>query len=235
VERDDTHPAPEGHGDPPVLPNAGDSFHALPDRPQAFFSSLLTEHFVLESARGITVAESSSRASLYLMTLSSSLVAYGFLAQTPIALNFLAVVIPVVVVLGLFTYERLVQTSLEDVAALDSMQRIRRYYARILPGAEDFFSMPHGQHALNELLDIGGRGSWRGVFFTMSTAIATVNSIVAGAGVALLSYTTLGNETAAILLGAALGALFLAAQAGYQVRRYQKVIRIILAGHRPRT
>lgn len=95
--------------------------------------------------------------------------------------------------------------------------------------------MPHGQHALNELLDIGGRGSWRGVLFTMSTAIATVNSIVAGAGVALLSYPTVGNETAAILLGAALGALFLAAQAGYQVRRYQKVIRIILAGHRPRT
>lgn len=85
MEQDDTYPAPEGHGDAPVLPNAGDSFHALPDRPQAFFSSLLTEHFVLESARGITVAESSSRASLYLMTLSSSLVAYGFLAQTPLA------------------------------------------------------------------------------------------------------------------------------------------------------
>lgn len=231
---EDGDPAPEGQGEAPGLPTAANSPYALSDRPQAFFNALLTEHFVLESARGITVAESSSRSSLYLMTLSSCLVAYGFLAQTPVAQLFLAVVIPVVVVLGLFTYERLVQTSLEDVAALDSMQRIRRYYASLLPGADEFFSRPHGQHALNELLDIGGRGSWRGVFFTMSTAIAVVNSIVAGAGVALLCYFTLAaSDTAAISIGVALGALFLAAHAGYQMRRYQKMIKILLGGHRP--
>ncbi|MDP9696911.1 UNVERIFIED_ORG: hypothetical protein J2X79_004494 [Arthrobacter globiformis] len=93
--------------------------------------------------------------------------------------------IPVIVILGFFTYERLIQTSLEDVAALDSIQRIRRYYAKLLPGAEEFFPAPRGKHSLNELLDIGTRGSWRGVFFTMSTAIAVVNCIVAGAGVSV--------------------------------------------------
>lgn len=233
MKRDGSNLAPEDHGDTPVLPQAGDSFHALPDRSQAFLSALLTEHFVLESARGITVSESSSRASLYLMTLSSSLVAYGFLAQSSVAFHFLAVVIPVVVILGLFTYERLVQTSLEDVAALNSMQRIRRYYARILPGADEFFPVPHGQHALNELLEIGSRGSWRGVFFTMSTAIAVVNSIVAGAGVALISYTTVPSDTAAIVIGAIFGVILLVGHALYQVHRYNKMIRIILAGHRP--
>jgi hypothetical protein len=51
----------------------------------AFFNALLTEHFVLESARSIPVSESSSRASLYLTTLSGSLVAFGFLSSTRFA------------------------------------------------------------------------------------------------------------------------------------------------------
>src|SRR4051795_3244997 len=110
-----------GPDDAAALPDAADSASALADRPLAFYNALLTEHFVLESARGITVSESSSRASLYLMTLSSALVAFGFLASTPFALGFLAVIIPVVVILGIFTYERLVQTSLEDGAALASL------------------------------------------------------------------------------------------------------------------
>lgn len=73
------------------------------------------------------------------MTLSSALVAYGFLARTEYALGYLAVVIPVIVLLGVFTYVRLVQTSLEDVAALIAMQRIRRWYGSLLPGAAAYF------------------------------------------------------------------------------------------------
>lgn len=53
-----------------ALPDAAVSASSLPDRPAAFLNALLTEHFVLESARGITVTESSSRASLYLTMLS---------------------------------------------------------------------------------------------------------------------------------------------------------------------
>jgi hypothetical protein len=47
---------------------------------------LLTEQFVQQSVRGVTVSESSSRASLYMFTLSSALIAYGFLADTHVAL-----------------------------------------------------------------------------------------------------------------------------------------------------
>jgi hypothetical protein len=97
--------------------------------------ALLTEHFFLESARGITVSESSSRSSLHLMTFSSALVAFGFLAASPYALGSLSGAVPVVFILGVFTYVRLVQTSLEDVAALASTEKIRRFYGTLLPGA----------------------------------------------------------------------------------------------------
>lgn len=211
----------------PGLPTADASAAALADRPLAFYNALLTEHFVLESARGITVSESSSRASLYLMTLSSALVAFGFLASTPFALGFLGVIIPVVVILGVFTYERLVQTSLEDVAALASIQRIRRYYASLLPGAERYFPVPGGK-APNELLEIGQRGYRRGVFFTMSSAIAIVNSIVAGVGVSLLVYTVLSAAFAvAIAAGIVAAVVFALLHGAYQETRYGRQRRLL--------
>jgi hypothetical protein len=37
------------------------------------------------------------------------------------------VVLPIVFLLGCFTWERLVQTSLENIIAVGAIQRIRRY------------------------------------------------------------------------------------------------------------
>ena len=148
-----------------------------PTAAQRFFSALLTEQFVQQSVRGVTVSESSSRASLYMFTLSSALIAYGFLADTDVAAAYLGVVFPIVFLLGIFTWERLVQTALEDVIAVGAIQRIRRYYATLLPGAEHFFPQPTDRTAVHELLDIGTRSSWRGVVFTTSSAILAVNGI----------------------------------------------------------
>jgi len=210
-----------------ALPDAARSASALSDRPGAFFSALLTEHFVLESARSITVSESSSRAALYLTTLSSSLVAFGFLAHTEFAAGFLGIIVPVVLLLGIFTYERLVETSLEDVAALAAIQRIRRYYRSLLPGADSYFMMPRGHQAPNELLEIGRSGSWKGVFFTMSSAIAVVNSIVAGAGVALLLNHLRAHEETAVGVGILAAAVLAGLHWMYQVRRYAQMRRLI--------
>jgi len=208
------------------LPDARESAGHLPDRPSAFFSALLTEQFILESVRNATVSESGTRASIYLTTLSSSLVAFGFLADTPFAVVFLAAVLPMVFLLGVFTYVRLVETSLEDVAALAALQQIRRYYRTILPGAGRYFPMPARDHAPNEMLDIGGAASWRRVFSTLSSAIGAVNSVVAGAGVvALLVHVSttpiaVGGGIVVVLVLLVLHGLF-------QERRYADLPRII--------
>ena len=46
--------------------------------PQQLLTALTTEHFTLQGARSQTVSESASRASLYLFSVSSTLVALGF-------------------------------------------------------------------------------------------------------------------------------------------------------------
>ncbi|PYY51977.1 hypothetical protein DEI84_02550 [Curtobacterium sp. MCBD17_023] len=133
-------------------------------------------------------------------------------------------------VLGIFTYERLVQTSLEDVAALDAMQNIRRYYAKLLPGAEAYFRRPRGRNALNELLDIGVGGSrWNG-FFTISTAIGVVNSMVAGAGAAVLTYR-FADITIAVTVGVGVAVLAVLGHLSFQVRQYQRLVHIIVEHH----
>jgi hypothetical protein len=212
--------------DGPELPSADAAARFLSDRAAAFHSALLTEHFVLQSVRGVTVSESSTRASIYLMTLSSSLVAYGFLARSTYATGYLAVVIPVIVLLGVFTYVRLVQTSLEDVAALEAIQKIRRWYGTLLPGAEAYFPLPQGPRAPNEMLDIGRRASWSGVFFTLSSAIGVVNSIVAGAGVAII-LTALTTPPVSIGFGVGTTAVLAALHGIYQERRYAQLRRLV--------
>jgi hypothetical protein len=74
----------------------------------ALLSALTTEHFVLQTANNSTYSEASARSTLYVMALSSSLVAMGFVAgSTDVLLPFAAIVLPAVFVLGLFTVLRL--------------------------------------------------------------------------------------------------------------------------------
>src|SRR5262249_1761818 len=81
----------------------------------ALLPALTTEHFVLQSANSTTYAEASARSTLYVMALSSSLVAIGFAAgSADVLLPFAAVVLPAVFVLGIFTVLRLVETALES-------------------------------------------------------------------------------------------------------------------------
>jgi hypothetical protein len=121
-------------------------------RQQAFVSALVTEHFVLQSARSTTVTEANGRAAIYLTSVSSALVAFGFVAQVANQLDpFMAAVLPALFVLGVFTFIRLVENSIENLVFLEQIQRIRGYYAGLVPEARAFFAsgtrMPSGSPA----------------------------------------------------------------------------------------
>ena len=89
------------------------------DRQQAFMTALVTEHFVLQGARGQTNAEMTGRAALYLATVSSTLIALGFVARDRSAfVPFAAAVIPSLLILGEFTFIRLVAASMAVAAAM---------------------------------------------------------------------------------------------------------------------
>jgi hypothetical protein len=65
------------------------------ERQAAFLSALVTEHCVLQTAASATVSEAASRTSLYVFSLSSSLVAMGFVSQFPATFRlFAAAILP---------------------------------------------------------------------------------------------------------------------------------------------
>jgi hypothetical protein len=86
---------------------------------QLALSALTTEQFNLQSARIGTIAEANGRSTLYLGTLSSAVIAVAFVGQAnqlgDTFYLFALTLLPPVFLLGVFSYLRLVQTSIEDM------------------------------------------------------------------------------------------------------------------------
>jgi hypothetical protein len=195
-------------------------------RESAFQSALVTEHFVLQSAASTTVSEASSRASLYMVTLSSALVALGFTSQSDTAFGpFLAVVIPTVVLLGIFTVVRLVDTGVENLQFLRSMANIRAYYRELTPDAAPYFPVwGRAVDVHNEALAmIATKPGWGTAMSTTAAMINAVNSVLAGAGTALLLHE-LGLAVAlGVIVGIAVAGGLMAAFLHYQNGRYLRL------------
>jgi hypothetical protein len=173
-------------------------------------SALTTEHFVLQTANNSTYAEASARSTLYVMALSSSLVAIGFVAgSAEVLIPFAAIVLPAVFVLGLFTVSRLVETALESRHCLRGIARIRAYYRTLGPEAARQFAAGHGRwpEADPPALRLGPALAF---FGTTASMIAVINNVVAGVAVALLTrYLSPAASTWGAAASGAIGALVL--------------------------
>jgi hypothetical protein len=150
----------------------------MDDRPQpdqAFMSALVTEHFVLQSARSTTVSDAAGRAIVYLTCVSSSLVAFGFFAAATHRLEpVVATVLPALVILGVFTFVRLVETSVENLVFLRRIEAIRRYYATLDPAAAAFFACAEETSAAAALASTGMRSGIAEMFFTGASTVGAV-------------------------------------------------------------
>jgi hypothetical protein len=179
-------------------------------REQFFINALVTEHFVLQSARGAMIGEMVGRGSIYLGTVSSALIAFGFIAQTELRLApFVAAVLPALFVLGELTFVALLRDSFQNIEFLRRIQKIRGYYRGLLPEAEEFFDPPgRDRETASEMATVGlGRGA--ALLFTGASVIAAVNSILGGAGLALLLAYTIRLDEAVVATVGVLAAVLL--------------------------
>lgn len=189
------------------------------DRQAAFMSALVTEHFVLQSAASSTISEAGSRSSIYLMSLSSSLVALGFTTQASPGTfaPFAAAVLPAVFLLGCFSVVRLVDTSIANVMALRRIARIRRYYAGLVPEAAEYFPSDT-EEAVEAQNMLGVRYNRASLWFTMASTIGTVNAVLGGTMTALLLEAGVGVPRAVAVGCGVVVALALA----FTVVRYER-------------
>jgi len=166
-----------------------------------------TEHFNLQTARSTTVSEANGRASIYLAALSSNLIALAFIGQmSRLGAAFYAfalILLPVLGFVGLVTFLRLVQSSIEDIAYAHRIALLRDLYLRLSPELEPYVVAVRGSAvALCE----GLAPSARQLTLTTAGMVAVVNSVVVAA-VAGLALPAAGVDSLALPLavGAVVG------------------------------
>ena len=196
-------------------------------REQAFISALTTEQFVLQAARSANGGEMTGRSTIYMGAVSSSLIAFGFLAQVVTHLDpFVAAVLPAVFLLGEFTFAALVRNTLENLVLLGQMQRIRGYYRTLVPDADQFFG-PAEEAARSSaaMATVGLRARPAAMLFTGASVVAAINAIVGGIGVALL-VARVGSlkASAAMAVGIAAAVVLFGLHLLYQQQRAGRLV-----------
>jgi hypothetical protein len=170
-----------------------------------------TEHWSLIAARSLIWNEAQSRATVFLTVLSASIIALalladatGFGAQTT---SLALVLLPVVFLLGLAAYARLVQINTEEFQLVLAMNRLRHAYLQVEPGVERYLSTGHHDDErgviATYLLDRPTR-QWLWVHFLVNTPtiVATVDAALAAAIVVLLLQVAEAPRAAAVAGGA---------------------------------
>jgi hypothetical protein len=159
-----------------------------PDR-QALLTALTTEHFTLQGARSQTMSESSSRASLYIGAVSSTLVALGFIGQISEVGEtfdtFALTVLPTLYLLGVFTFVRLVECGFEDFRYGVAINRIRSYYLEVAGERANLFLLSGHDDGQGVFENMGVRPEGRKQYFSFATVVAVINSVVGGSAVAI--------------------------------------------------
>lgn len=151
---------------------------------------LTTEHMALQSARMACLQDIQGRTSMFLTSVSGTLVALGFLGAADhfgpgfvvSALTLLATLW----VLGFLTLLRIGQIDFEDVIIAFGIARIRHRYTEIEPSMRDRLvrSIHDDLPGLNA--ETGGANTrWQGLMPTQSL-VSFLASVIAGAEVAVI-------------------------------------------------
>jgi hypothetical protein len=163
-----------------------------------------TEHFNLQTARAATVSEANGRASTFLAALSGSLIALAFVGQMSglgeAFYAFALILLPVLAFVGLVTFMRLVQSSIEDLAYANRIARLRGFYLEVSPELAPYLV------AVSETPSAPPT-AWQ-LTLTAAGMVAVVNSVVVAAFTGLV-LAAAGVDSIAILVafGAVVGDL----------------------------
>ena len=173
---------------------------------------LAAEHWSLTAARSLVWNEAQSRATVFLTVLSASIIALALLADatgfgvetTTVAL----VLLPVVFLLGIAAYVRLVQINAEEFQLVLAMNRLRHGYLDLEPGLKRYLttSQHDDQRGVFATYMVDGptpRSLWLHFLVNTPSIVATVDSALATAMVVLGMQAARAPRAAAVVGGVA--------------------------------
>jgi hypothetical protein len=169
---------------------------------------MTTEHFVLQGARAATIAESNGRANMFLAAVSGGLVALGLVATASSLgaafYGFGLVLLPTLAFVGFVTFERALQSSIEDSEYARRIAMLRGYYFEQAPEiAQYLLSDPPAERLLMQRVP-GDR--WQG-YRTVAGLVAVITAVLAGSTAALAAILISDHSLAAAVISGTLVAL----------------------------
>src|SRR5918999_4377067 len=178
------------------------------DPRSAAVTFVTTEHFVLQGARSATIAESNGRANMFLAAVSGGLVALGLVATaSSLGAAFYGiglVLLPTLAFVGLVTFERALQSSIEDTEYARRIALLRGYYFEHAPEIAPYMlRVPPAERLLMQRVP-GDR--WQG-YRTVAGMVAVITAVLAGSTAALAAILIFDHSLAAAVISGTLVAL----------------------------
>jgi hypothetical protein len=181
---------------------------------------LATEHWSLLASRGLIWNEIFNRANMFLTTLSAAVVALALVSQATDYGDdftlFALLVLPLVLLLGIWTLIRLSVARNEDVWMVVGMNRLRHAYIDIAPDLEPYFVTSCYDDMAGVMKSYSPMAPSRLVRILASTPVlvGTINSALVGVIVALVveafDHSPLVHVTAGAFGAAVAGVVFVA-------------------------
>ena len=192
--------------------------------PVEFSSQLVaimtTEHYNLQTARSMTISEANGRASLFVGAVSSGLVALAFVAQIAhlgtAFFVFSLAMLPTLFLMGLITFERVLQSGTADMMYARGINRIRHLYLEYAPQMQPYFILSAHDDREGTLGHEAMQTSWVQAFLSAAGMIAVLNSVLVGSFLGLL----LAVFTLPLWVGAGVGVVVFLLSLGLH-QRYQ--------------
>lgn len=151
---------------------------------------ITTEHYNLQTGRSMTVADANGRSTLFIGAVSGALIAIAFTGQVSrmgtAFFVFSLVLLPSLFLMGLITFERVLQSGIEDLTYARGITRIRHLYLESAPQLQPYFMLATDDDSRRPMLKVGLHPSWWQVFLTTAGMIAIINSVLVGVFVGLL-------------------------------------------------
>ena len=162
----------------------------LPELSSQMVTMITTEHYNLQTGRSMTVADANGRCTLFIGAVSGALIAIAFTGQVSrmgtAFFVFSLVLLPSLFFMGLITFERVLQSGIEDLTYARGITRMRHLYLESAPQLRPYFLLAADDDSRRPLLKVGIHPSWWQVFLTTAGMIAAINSVLVGVFVGLL-------------------------------------------------
>jgi hypothetical protein len=88
--------------------------------------------------------------------------------------------------MGLSTFERVLQSAIEDLTYAHGITRIRHLYLEYAPQLRPYFLLAADDESRRPMLEVGLHPSWWQVFLTTAGMIGVINSVLVGTFAGLL-------------------------------------------------